>query len=201
MSATTPPSPQVLIHSPFTHTVTHIQLGLIRNLLSSFVFAVGIHTYGNDGKVTQQTVNIDNVGNVASVNINAGQQSSSSVFDYNNGFIGYRLFLKKSCYVAKMNKAKIPTLEQISKIVHEAKDEKQTAPPHGVQYTVSSTPVKNPASLGKSIDTLCRDVPTYWAHEIEGQQSPMKSSHSFTKDVMYEIVLKMTYCSFDCYVY
>ncbi|XP_006014022.1 gastrokine-1-like [Latimeria chalumnae] len=130
--------------------------------------SVYLHTHGNDGSVTQQTVNINNVDHVASVNINAGQQSSSTVMDYDNNIIGYRLFAKKSCYVAKMNRAKMPALNQISKLAQDAKDKKQIAPPHGMQYTVSQTPVKNQASLGKSIDMLCRGVPTYWAHETEG---------------------------------
>nr|XP_006014496.1 PREDICTED: gastrokine-1-like [Latimeria chalumnae] len=67
-----------------------------------------------------------------------------------------------------MNKAKIPSLEEMRNLAHDAKDKKQTAPPRGMQYTVSKTPVKNQANLGKNIDMLCRGVPTYWAHEIEG---------------------------------
>ncbi|XP_078522791.1 gastrokine-1-like [Lissotriton helveticus] len=132
--------------------------------------SVTLTNQGNDGGSVHQTVNINNGQNIANINTNAGWNSMNSIWDYNTGFIAVRPFAKKSCYIHRMNKNVVPSIQELARLTKEKKDQKAPAgpPPRSVQYTVTSAKAENFAEYGKPIEAMCRGVPSYLAEEDRG---------------------------------
>ncbi|XP_069474987.1 gastrokine-1-like [Ambystoma mexicanum] len=132
--------------------------------------SVRLTNQGNDGGSVSQTVNIDNAKNIANINTDAGWNSWNSIWDYNNGFIALRPFAKKSCYIHRMNKNVVPSIQELARLTKEKKDHKgpAQAPPRSLQYSVTSTKADNLNQYGKPIEALCRGVPSYIAQEVQG---------------------------------
>uniref|UniRef100_A0A8C4Y1S7 Gastrokine-1 n=1 Tax=Gopherus evgoodei TaxID=1825980 RepID=A0A8C4Y1S7_9SAUR len=139
--------------------------------LSLFVFKsknVNENNQGNNGGNSHQTVSINNDKHVANIDSNNGWNSWNSVWDYGNGFMATRIFSKKSCLIAKMNKNVMPDITVIPKLIRERKKTgAQGPPPKELRFIVSKTRVPDLTPYGKNIEALCRGLPTYVAHEAE----------------------------------
>ncbi|XP_069068770.1 gastrokine-1-like [Pleurodeles waltl] len=131
------------------------------------VLSVSLTNRGNDGGDVHQTVNIDNHDNIANINTNAGWNSWNSVWDYGNGFVATRVFAKKVCYVNRLNKNLVPSIQQLAQFTKDKKAP-QCAPPRTLQYAATKTPAQDLARYGKPIEVLCRGIPTYLAEEVQG---------------------------------
>uniref|UniRef100_A0A674IE46 Gastrokine 3, pseudogene n=1 Tax=Terrapene triunguis TaxID=2587831 RepID=A0A674IE46_9SAUR len=70
-----------------------------------------------------------------------------------------RLFNKRACIVAKMNKDAFPSLEKLTK---------GTPPPPFLRFSITKTRFRNVAQFGRSIGNLCKGVPTYYAQQDQG---------------------------------
>ncbi|CAM4684623.1 unnamed protein product [Lepidochelys olivacea] len=122
----------------------------------------------NDGGNSHQTVSINNNKHVANIDTNNGWNSWNSVWDYGNGFMATRVFSKKSCIIAKMNKDVMPDIVVIPRLISERKKAGAQGPrPKELRFVVSKTRVLDLTSFGKNIEALCRGLPTYVAHEAE----------------------------------
>ncbi|XP_078522790.1 gastrokine-1-like [Lissotriton helveticus] len=132
--------------------------------------SVTLTNQGNDGGSVHQTVNINNGKNIANIDTNAGWNSINSIWDYNTGFIALRPFAKKSCYIHRMNRNVVPSIQELARLTKEKKDNKGPAgpPPRSIQYTVTSAKAENFAEYGKPIEAMCRGVPSYVAQEVQG---------------------------------
>ncbi|KAJ1091512.1 hypothetical protein NDU88_004633 [Pleurodeles waltl] len=130
--------------------------------------SVSLTNRGNDGGDVHQTVNIDNHDNIANINTNAGWNSWNSVWDYGNGFVATRVFAKKVCYVNRLNKNLVPSIQQLAQFTKDKKAP-QCAPPRTLQYAATKTPAQDLARYGKPIEVLCRGIPTYLAEEVQGE--------------------------------
>ncbi|XP_074979481.1 gastrokine-1 [Caretta caretta] len=129
---------------------------------------VNENNQGNDGGNSRQTVSINNNKHVANIDTNNGWNSWNSVWDYGNGFMATRVFSKKSCIVAKMNKDVMPDIVVIPRLISERKKAGAQGPrPKELRFVVSKTRVLDLTHFGKNIEALCRGLPTYVAHEAE----------------------------------
>ncbi|CAM5177972.1 unnamed protein product [Eretmochelys imbricata] len=129
---------------------------------------VNENNQGNDGGNSHQTVSINNNKHVANIDTNNGWNSWNSVWDYGNGFMATRVFSKKSCIVAKMNKDVMPDIVVIPRLISERKKAGAQGPrPKELRFVVSKTRVLDLTPFGKNIEALCRGLPTYVAHEAE----------------------------------
>ncbi|KAJ1091517.1 hypothetical protein NDU88_004637 [Pleurodeles waltl] len=132
--------------------------------------SVTLTNQGNDGGSVHQTVNINNGKNIANINTNAGMNSWNSIWDYNTGFIALRPFAKKSCYIHRMNRNMVPSIQELARLTKEKKDQKAPAgpPPRSLQYSVTSAKAENFEEYGKPIEAMCRGVPSYVTEEDQG---------------------------------
>uniref|UniRef100_A0A8C3XNH5 Gastrokine-1 n=1 Tax=Chelydra serpentina TaxID=8475 RepID=A0A8C3XNH5_CHESE len=144
--------------------------------LSLFVFKsknVNENNQGNDGGNSHQTVSINNDKHVANIDSNNGWNSWNSVWDYGNGFMATRVFSKKSCIIAKMNKDVMPDIAVMPKLISERKKAGAQGPhPKELRFVVSKTRVPDLTPYGKHIEALCRGLPTYVAHEAKSECNP-----------------------------
>ncbi|XP_006009706.1 gastrokine-1-like [Latimeria chalumnae] len=136
---------------------------------------VTLRTHGNDGKIIQQTININNAQNVGTININAGDQSSTSVYDYNHNVIGFRVphhhhRRHHKCYIVRMNRAQFRNLEEMRRLARERKLQHEISPYHQMQYDVQPMPISDRSILGLHVDRLCKGLPAYWAYEVQGSR-------------------------------
>ncbi|XP_030057720.1 gastrokine-1 [Microcaecilia unicolor] len=152
--------------------LTILMISLLGILLTQTLAndSISLTNQGNDGGSVHQTVNINNQNNIANIDTNAGWNSWNSVWDYNTGFIAIRPFAKKTCYVNKMNRKVVPSLQELARLTKEKKDQKGPAapPPHSLQYTTTNTLANNVAQFGKFVEALCKGVPTYYSQEVQG---------------------------------
>uniref|UniRef100_A0A674IDV8 Gastrokine-1 n=1 Tax=Terrapene triunguis TaxID=2587831 RepID=A0A674IDV8_9SAUR len=131
---------------------------------------------GNDGGNSHQTVSINNDKHVANIDSNNGLNSWNSIWDYGNGYIATRILSKKACIIAKMNKNVMPDVVELPQLIKEKKKAgSQGPPPVELQFAVSKTRVSDLAPYGKSVESMCRGIPTYVAREAHG--NPKFRSH------------------------
>ncbi|KAG6934446.1 gastrokine-1 [Chelydra serpentina] len=132
---------------------------------------VNENNQGNDGGNSHQTVSINNDKHVANIDSNNGWNSWNSVWDYGNGFMATRVFSKKSCIIAKMNKDVMPDIAVMPKLISERKKAGAQGPhPKELRFVVSKTRVPDLTPYGKHIEALCRGLPTYVAHEAKREK-------------------------------
>ncbi|XP_069068771.1 gastrokine-1-like [Pleurodeles waltl] len=153
--------------------------------------SVTLTNQGNDGGSVHQTVNINNEKNIANINTNAGMNSWNSIWDYNTvSTTWFELcidmkymritiykrihcspaFAKKSCYIHRMNRNVVPSIQELARLTKEKKDQKAPAgpPPRSLQYSVTSAKAENFEEYGKPIEAMCRGVPSYVTEEDQG---------------------------------
>ncbi|XP_043358849.1 gastrokine-1 [Dermochelys coriacea] len=129
---------------------------------------VNENNQGNNGGNSQQTVSINKDKHVAITDTNNGWNSWNSIWDDSNGFMATRVFSKKSCIIAKMNKDVMPDIAVIPRLISERKKAGAQGPrPKELRFVVSKTRVPDLTPYGKNIEAMCRGLPTYVAHEAE----------------------------------
>uniref|UniRef100_A0A8C8RA10 Gastrokine-2 n=1 Tax=Pelusios castaneus TaxID=367368 RepID=A0A8C8RA10_9SAUR len=144
-------------------------------IITYFVFYTQIYSLpGNNGDYVQQTVTISNEHNIADIHVRAGKCSSDTIFDYKHGYIATRLFSRRACFILKMEKGYIPELQEIGRLAYEKQvilwcmfSQKNL----WVQYEPSDSligEIKEWFIFGKHIERLCKGVPIYKVHKIEG---------------------------------
>uniref|UniRef100_A0A8C4WB37 Gastrokine-1 n=1 Tax=Gopherus evgoodei TaxID=1825980 RepID=A0A8C4WB37_9SAUR len=126
---------------------------------------------GNDGGNSHQTVSINNDKHVVNIDSNNGWNSWNSIWDYGNGYIATRILSKKACIIAKINKNVMPDAVELPQLIKEKKVRKRGKgpPPVELQFTVSKTTVSDLAPYGKSVESMCKGIPTYVAREARGE--------------------------------
>ncbi|XP_006119172.2 gastrokine-2 isoform X2 [Pelodiscus sinensis] len=128
---------------------------------------------GNNNDYVQQTVTINSEHNIVDIHVHAGMCSSDTIFDYNRGYIATRLFSRRACFVLKMEKGYIPEIEELGRLAYEKQMMKKIFSERNlwVQYEPSDSIIaefKEWLLFGKPIEKLCRDVPIYRVHRVEG---------------------------------
>ncbi|CAM2108594.1 unnamed protein product [Caretta caretta] len=127
---------------------------------------VNENNQGNNGRNSHQTVSINNDKHVANIDSNNGWNSWHSVWDYGNGFISTRILSKKACIIAKINEKVMPDVVELPQLIKEKmKAGSRGPPPVELRFTVSETRVSDLALYGKSVEAMCRGIPTYVARE------------------------------------
>ncbi|XP_074979480.1 gastrokine-1-like [Caretta caretta] len=127
---------------------------------------VNENNQGNNGRNSHQTVSINNDKHVANIDSNNGWNSWNSVWDYGNGFISTRILSKKACIIAKINEKVMPDVVELPQLIKEKmKAGSRGPPPVELRFTVSETRVSDLALYGKSVEAMCRGIPTYVARE------------------------------------
>uniref|UniRef100_A0A8C3F6Q2 Gastrokine 3, pseudogene n=1 Tax=Chrysemys picta bellii TaxID=8478 RepID=A0A8C3F6Q2_CHRPI len=131
--------------------------------------SVNENNQGNDGGNSHQNVNINNQDHIANINSYNGWKGWAAVWDYSKELFTTRLFNKRACIVAKMNKDAFPSLEKLSKFKDQKVRVKGTPPPPFLRFSITKTRVRNVAQFGRSIGNLCKGVPTYYAQQDQGE--------------------------------
>ncbi|CAM4703212.1 unnamed protein product [Caretta caretta] len=152
------------------HRVGIVIAALLRVFLAP-IFAndnVNENNQGNNGRNSHQTVSINNDKHVANIDSNNGWNSWNSVWDYGNGFISTRILSKKACIIAKINEKVMPDVVELPQLIKEKmKAGSRGPPPVELRFTVSETRVSDLALYGKSVEAMCRGIPTYVAREAQ----------------------------------
>uniref|UniRef100_A0A8C3S7Y2 Gastrokine-1 n=1 Tax=Chelydra serpentina TaxID=8475 RepID=A0A8C3S7Y2_CHESE len=158
------------------HWVSQLLCGLGRGFFhtpisSNSGMSVNENNQGNDGGNSHQNVNINNQDHIANINSYNGWKGWDAVWDYSKGFMATRILSKKSCIIAKMNKNVMPSVVELPELIKEKKVRRRGKgpPPMELQFTISKTRVSDLAPYGKSVEAMCRGIPTYVAHEARGE--------------------------------
>ncbi|XP_015335060.1 gastrokine-3-like [Marmota marmota marmota] len=117
-----------------------------------------------DGSVGTQLIHINAFRGMVSIRDNNVLSQWDGILDYKNALFVAKLFSMMACVLAKMDQAIFPSLDDISMALRR-QDSSHYPSTHGLTYTVSPSRIKNLAQYGILIKDLCRDVPTYFAHQ------------------------------------
>ncbi|XP_032625893.1 surfactant protein C-like isoform X2 [Chelonoidis abingdonii] len=125
---------------------------------------------GNKGEEEEQTAMVNERENVAAFHIKRKKSTATVVYNYNQGLIGLRITNSKRCFVMKMDKLNIPSLDEISRDL-----------PHfnakvsgdKMSYNFRGAEPADRTTLGTTLNILCSDIPIYWAlpRKIQGNRS------------------------------
>ncbi|CAM5177694.1 unnamed protein product [Eretmochelys imbricata] len=129
--------------------------------------SVNENNEGNNGGNSHQNVNVSNQDHTADINSYNGWKVWDAVWDYSKELFATRLFNKRAYIVAKMNKDAFPSLEKLSKF-KDQKPAKSMPPPPFLRFSITKTCIRNVAQFGRSINILCKGVPTYYAQQDQG---------------------------------
>ncbi|XP_034368469.2 gastrokine-3 [Arvicanthis niloticus] len=117
-----------------------------------------------DGSVGTQTIHVDVLRGVVSIQDNNILSEWNGIMDYRNALLAAKLFSKMACVLAKMDPEAFPSLDDITQAL--GKQASGHYPPtHGLTYTVLPSRIKNLAQYGVPVKDLCRAVPTYFARQ------------------------------------
>ncbi|KAL1790588.1 gastrokine-3-like [Sigmodon hispidus] len=117
-----------------------------------------------DGSVGTQTIHIDSLRGMVSIQDNNVLSDWNGIMDYKNALLAAKLFSKMACVLAKMDLAVFPSLNDIAQAL--GKQASGHYPPtRGLTYTILPSRVKNLAQYGVPVKDLCRGVPTYFAQQ------------------------------------
>ncbi|XP_054853220.1 gastrokine-1 [Eublepharis macularius] len=154
---------------------------------------VNVNNQGNRGGNSHQSVSIDNQKQVVNVDNNNGWHSWNTVWDYRSGYIATRIFAKKSCIIAPLNKHIMPDVTVLPQAIKEKQKTGAQGPPSKqVTYTVSRNKITDLSSYGKNIENLCRGLPTYLAHEVKAPSFLYYSGSCFNANIL--CLLGISYC-------
>ncbi|KAJ6653146.1 hypothetical protein lerEdw1_010108 [Lerista edwardsae] len=111
-----------------------------------------------DGKGSSQHLSMRQEERLATFHVHVNANTSATVvYDFANLLIGYRSWPGQSCYVTRMHKENIQSLETVVKEFQNAqlkqKEEEEEAPP-------SSLAVRS--ALGTTVNILCSGIPVFW---------------------------------------
>ncbi|KAG8518711.1 Gastrokine-3, partial [Galemys pyrenaicus] len=117
-----------------------------------------------DGSVGTQSIHVNAFRGMVGIRDSNVWSEWDGILDYKNGLLTAKLFSKMACVLARMDQTAFPTLDDISKALGQ-QNLKHYSPTRGLTYTVLPSRVKNLAQYGTPVKDLCRDVPTYFAHQ------------------------------------
>ncbi|KAG3267185.1 gastrokine-3-like [Ictidomys tridecemlineatus] len=117
-----------------------------------------------DGSVGTQLIHINAFRGMVSIRDNNVLSQWDGILDYKNALFVAKLFSVMACVLAKMDQAIFPSLDDISMALGR-QDSSHYPSTHGLTYTVLPSRIKNLAQYGILVKDLCRDVPTYFAHQ------------------------------------
>lgn len=128
-------------------------------------------TYKEDGRDTQETATINKKDGVAAFYVTAENSSATVVYDYTNGIIGIKGD-PSACYVTKMDKDKVPSLDSISKKYQSSQASSSASSSEQNQqnayFIAQKEPVADRSVLGTTINVLCSKSAIYWMQETSG---------------------------------
>ncbi|XP_077162188.1 gastrokine-1-like [Paroedura picta] len=154
---------------------------------------VNVNNSGNRGGNSHQSVGINNQKKVVNVDNNNGWHSWNTVWDYGSGYTAIRVFSKKSCIIAPLNKHVMPDVTVLPQAIKEKQKTGAQAPPDKkLTYTVSPNKITDLSAYGKDIENLCRGVPTYLAHEVKAPSFFYYSGSCFQANIL--CLLGVSYC-------
>ncbi|XP_064422126.1 pulmonary surfactant-associated protein C-like [Latimeria chalumnae] len=152
-----------------------------------------------DGKDTQETVTVNKKEGVATFsNRDSGNQSSTVVYDYTNEVICMKSS-NKPCYVMKMDKDSVPSLDSVIEAMKNTKNASNDAAggnDGGNQYTAQREPIADRSILGSTINVLCSNTPIYWIQESSTPAMNRASSYRYCGYYCYN-----RYCYYYYYYY
>ncbi|XP_070622059.1 surfactant protein C [Erythrolamprus reginae] len=124
---------------------------------------------GLDGKGSSQHLALSQKEKLAIFPVHVKVNSSATVvYDYGNLVIGYRSWPGTSCYVIRMNRKDVQSLDAVVGIFQHVQ-EPPPLPPLGQREkpteNLSAVPVPahHRSTLGAAINLLCSTLPVFWA--------------------------------------
>ncbi|KAM5132660.1 surfactant protein C-like [Mantella aurantiaca] len=114
------------------------------------------------GENVQQTVMLNDVEKVAAFYVHTKNESSTVLYDYNHGIIGFRRTSGRNCYIVKMGDIDVPTMSDILKSIRKFQQQNTTRS-SDLSYDLMPGEEADRTQLGVPINILCSDVPIYWA--------------------------------------
>ncbi|CAO2605774.1 Gkn3, partial [Lemmus lemmus] len=117
-----------------------------------------------DGSVGTQTIHVDALRGLVSIQDNNILSEWNGIMDYKNALLAAKLFSKMACVLAKMDLTVFPSLDDITQTLGK-QDSGDYPPTRGLTYTVLPSRVKNLAQYGVPVQDLCRAVPAYFAQQ------------------------------------
>ncbi|XP_069480772.1 surfactant protein C-like isoform X2 [Ambystoma mexicanum] len=127
-----------------------------------------------DGSESQQTATINKQENVVTFYVTGKNGSSTVLYDYTNNLICVRMD-SSVCYLSKMDKTKIPSLDSITKSFQNPQASSGSSEHSGgdtATYSVQKEVVADRTVLGRSVNVLCSNIPIRWAPEGTGLYHP-----------------------------
>ncbi|CAI5783165.1 surfactant-associated C-like [Podarcis lilfordi] len=117
---------------------------------------------GLDGEGSPQHLSMSRKERLATFHVSRVNSSATVVYDYSNLLIGYRSWPGQSCYITRMKKENIQSLDAAVKVFQNI----QPKPPaSSLKENEEGTdvPLADRSILGTTINILCSSVPIYWA--------------------------------------
>uniref|UniRef100_A0AC11B3M2 Gastrokine 1 n=1 Tax=Ovis aries TaxID=9940 RepID=A0AC11B3M2_SHEEP len=158
-------------------------------------YDIDVNDNNNSGGSGQQSVSVNNEHGVANIDNNNGWGSWNSLWDYGSGFAVIRSFKKKSCFVHKMNKEVMPSIQALGMLAKKNKLQgrgPEGPPPKSLIYSVKPDKVNNLDQFGESVVTMCKGIPTYMAEEIQEANPILYPEKCFKVDILW--ILNISLC-------
>ncbi|XP_018420474.1 PREDICTED: pulmonary surfactant-associated protein C-like [Nanorana parkeri] len=130
------------------------------------------------GEKVQQTVMLNDVEKVAAFYVQTNNVSSTVLYDYNHGLIGFRRTGGKNCYIVKMGDINVPTMSDILKSIKQFQQQNSTRD-SDLSYDLIPGGEADRTKLGVPINILCSDVPITWATINDNPNQRWKFSIKF----------------------
>ncbi|XP_038236333.2 pulmonary surfactant-associated protein C-like [Dermochelys coriacea] len=126
---------------------------------------------GNKGEEEEQTAMVNERENVAAFHVRKKKSTTIVVYNYNHGLIGLRITNSKKCFVMKMDKLNIPSLDEISRDLPNFNAKQVSG--DKMSYSFTEAEPADRTTLGTTLNILCSDIPIYWAlpRKIQGNCS------------------------------
>ncbi|OPJ86882.1 gastrokine-2 [Patagioenas fasciata] len=118
------------------------------------------------------TMTIDNGNHVVDVHVRSGVFSSDTIFDYSTGYVATRLFSRNACFIMKLDKDRIPELENLGRVAFERETMRTVYSPDNVWVEFQSGHsrlgnLEDWLRYGKPIERLCAGLPLYQLSNIQ----------------------------------
>ncbi|XP_066463375.1 surfactant protein C-like [Eleutherodactylus coqui] len=143
------------------------------------------------GEKVQQTVMVDNKENLAAFYVNANNESSTILYDYNHDIIGFRRMNDKRCLIVHMNGVNVPSMNDILRTIRNIHRQNTTSD-GDISYDLVEGGKADSTKLGIPINILCSDVPIYWATQNKSPHQRWKITINFS---IFGIKIAFTYNS------
>ncbi|XP_069480770.1 surfactant protein C-like [Ambystoma mexicanum] len=156
-----------------------------------------------DGSNSQQTATVNKQESVATFYVTGKNSSSTILYDYTNSLICTRVD-SKVCYITKMDKSKIPSLDSISSSFQNMQSTSSISPTSQVSstYTAQKEAVVDRTVLGTNVNVLCSGVPIYWIQETTAASRALyRYCYYYDCYLVYIGGQPYLYCRYICYYY